>query len=50
MTEQLLKPSVSVRSVISGPSNNILIFQRHSDEEWELLGGRLSSQESISEG
>lgn len=50
MTEHLLKPSVSVRSVISGPSNNILILKRNSDREWELPGGRLSSYEGVSEG
>jgi 8-oxo-dGTP pyrophosphatase MutT (NUDIX family) len=50
MTEQLLKPSVSVRSVISGPSDHILILQRNSDREWELPGGRLSSYEGVSEG
>lgn len=50
MTEQLLRPSVSVRSVISGPSDNILILQRNSDNDWELPGGRLSSYEGVSEG
>lgn len=50
MTEQLLKPSVSVRSVISGLSDDILILQRKSDSEWELPGGRLSSYEGVSEG
>lgn len=50
MTEQLLKPSVSVRSVIFGPSDDILILQRNSDNNWELPGGRLSSYEGVSEG
>jgi 8-oxo-dGTP pyrophosphatase MutT (NUDIX family) len=50
MTEQLLKPSVSVRSVIFGPSDDILILQRNSDNDWELPGGRLSSYEGVSEG
>lgn len=50
MTEQLLKPSVSVRSVILAPSNDILILQRNSDKNWELPGGRLSSYEGVSEG
>ena len=50
MTEQLLKPSVSVRSVIFGPSDDILILQRNSDDNWELPGGRLSSYEGVSEG
>lgn len=50
MTDQLLRPSVSVRSVIFGPSNNTLILQRTSDKEWELPGGRLSSYEGVSEG
>jgi 8-oxo-dGTP pyrophosphatase MutT (NUDIX family) len=50
MTEHLLRPSVSVRSVISGPYDEILILQRNSDKEWELPGGRLSSYEGVSEG
>jgi len=50
MTENLLKPSVSVRSVICGPADNVLILQRKSDNEWELPGGRLSSYEGVSEG
>jgi len=50
MTEQLLEPSVSVRSVIFDPSDDILILQRHSDNNWELPGGRLSSYEGVSEG
>lgn len=50
MTKHLLKPSVSVRSVILGPSNNILILQRDSDHKWELPGGRLSSYEGVSGG
>ena len=50
MTEQLLEPSVSVRSVIFDPSDDILILQRNSDNNWELPGGRLSSYEGVSEG
>jgi len=50
MTDHLLRPSVSVRSVIFGPSNDILILQRTSDKDWELPGGRLSSYEGVSEG
>ncbi|MDB2262048.1 MULTISPECIES: NUDIX domain-containing protein [Halorubrum] len=50
MTEQLLRPSVSVRSVIFDPSGSILILQRDSDHDWELPGGRLSSYEGVSEG
>lgn len=50
MTEQLLEPSVSVRSVIFDPSDDILILQRHTDNNWELPGGRLSSYEGVSEG
>lgn len=50
MTEHLLRPSVSVRSVISGPYDEILILQRYSDKKWELPGGRLSAYEGVSEG
>ena len=50
MTEQLLRPSVSVRSVIFEPSDDILILQRASDNDWELPGGRLNSYEGVSEG
>lgn len=50
MTEHLARPSVSVRSVISGPYDDVLILQRSSDGEWELPGGRLGSSEGVSEG
>lgn len=50
MTEQLLKPTVSVRSVLAGPRDNLLVLQRVSDRKWELPGGRLSPYESVSEG
>ena len=50
MTEQLLKPTVSVRSVLLGPRQSILVLQRATDNEWELPGGRLSPFESVSEG
>jgi len=36
MTENLLRPSVSVRSVLSGPHEDILVLQRDTDGEWEL--------------
>jgi|AntRauMinimDraft_4_1070384.scaffolds.fasta_scaffold01022_6 8-oxo-dGTP pyrophosphatase MutT (NUDIX family) len=49
MTENLLRPSVSVRSVLSGPHEDILVLQRDTDGEWELPGGRMGSCESVSE-
>ena len=50
MTEQLLKPTVSVRSVLTDPRRNVLVLQRDTDGEWELPGGRLSPYESVCEG
>ena len=49
MTERLLKPSVSVRSVVSGPRDDILVLQRDTDGEWELPGGRMGSYETVPE-
>lgn len=50
MTEQLFRPTVSVRTVLTDPRGNILILQRVSDNEWELPGGRLSPYETVCEG
>lgn len=50
MTEEFLKPTVSVRGVITGPNDNILVLQRATDAEWELPGGRLGPYESVCDG
>jgi len=50
MTETFLKPTVSVRGVLNGPQEKLLVLQRTSDGKWELPGGRLSPYESVPEG
>jgi 8-oxo-dGTP pyrophosphatase MutT (NUDIX family) len=50
MAETFLRPTVSVRGVLSGPQGKLLVLQRTSDGEWELPGGRLNPHESVPEG
>lgn len=50
MTEKLLQPTVSVRGVLNGPQEKLLVLQRTSDGKWELPGGRLNPYESVPEG
>lgn len=50
MTDDLHCATVSVRGVVSGPDNTVLLLRRASDEQWELPGGRLASGEQPTVG
>lgn len=45
MTAEPLRATISLRGVVFGPDDDVLILRRASDGEWELPGGRLGSDE-----
>lgn len=50
MTERPLRATVSLRGVLFGPQDDVLVVKRTSDGGWELPGGRLGAQEDAPEG
>lgn len=50
MTDEHLQATVSVRGVVIEPRGQLLVLQRATDTEWELPGGRLSSNEAPLQG
>ncbi|OYR56518.1 NUDIX domain-containing protein [Halorubrum halodurans] len=50
MTDTLHCATVSVRGVVTGPRGRTLLLQRATDEEWELPGGRLETDEDTVSG
>jgi len=50
MTENHLCATVSVRGVVLGPHERVLVVQRTTDGAWELPGGRLASGEQPRDG
>jgi 8-oxo-dGTP pyrophosphatase MutT (NUDIX family) len=45
MVDSLHRATISVRGVLIHPRGQILLLQRVTDDEWELPGGRLESNE-----
>lgn len=50
MTKDPLRATVSLRGIIFGPENTVLVVKRTSDGGWELPGGRLDAHEDCLEG
>lgn len=50
MTESPLRATVSLRGIIFGPENAVLVVKRTSDGGWELPGGRLDAHEDCIDG
>lgn len=50
MTEQPLRATVSLRGVLFGPDDDVLVVRRTTDGGWELPGGRLGADEDATEG
>ena len=49
MTEEPLRATVSLRGVVFGPRDEVLVVRRASDGGWELPGGRLGAHEDTDE-
>lgn len=45
MTDSPLRATISLRGVVLGPDDELLVVRRESDGEWELPGGRLERNE-----
>ncbi len=50
MTEEPLRATVSLRGVVFGPRDEVLVVRRTSDGGWELPGGRLDAHEDTDDG
>ena len=50
MTEEPLRATVSLRGVVFGPRDEVLVVRRTSDGGWELPGGRLGAYEDTDDG
>lgn len=50
MTDRPLRATVSLRGVLFGPQDDVLVVKRATDGGWELPGGRLGAQEDAPEG
>jgi ADP-ribose pyrophosphatase YjhB (NUDIX family) len=50
MVDSLHRATISVRGVLIHPRGQILLLQRVTDDEWELPGGRLESNEDTVAG
>jgi 8-oxo-dGTP pyrophosphatase MutT (NUDIX family) len=50
MTERPLRATVSLRGVLFGPRDDVLVVRRTADGGWELPGGRLGAKEDAVDG